>query len=186
MTSNSQGSLESILYPGSISSTYFSFLISLEACAEEREPENAAVSWWYKLTDSLKGKKTENFSFTAFAVYRCYWKNDGYSLCFYWSYLSIFAVRILLILSRYWRRCRVEDIERDRVCRLRLRSLRARNSVRRNSSLQCSIEIITVKRDRLPTIHRPKTLPIYLLILCSYIFKSIHFYIHYITRLLLL
>ena len=57
MTSNSQGSLESILYPGSISSTYFSFLISLEACAEEREPENAAVSWWYKLTGSLKRKK---------------------------------------------------------------------------------------------------------------------------------
>ena len=29
----------------------------LEACAEEREPENAAVSWWYKLTGSLRGKK---------------------------------------------------------------------------------------------------------------------------------
>lgn len=173
MTSNSQGSLDSILYPGSISSTYFSFLISLEACAEEREPENAAVSWWYKLTGSLKGKKTENYSFTAFAVYRCYWKNDAYSLCFYWSYLSIFAVRILLILSRYWRRCRVEDIERDRVCRLRLRSLRARNSVRRNSGLQCSIEIITVKRDRLPTIHRPKTLPIYLCIFYVHIFLKV-------------
>ena len=26
-------------------------------CAEEREPENAAVSWWYKLTGSFKGKK---------------------------------------------------------------------------------------------------------------------------------
>jgi len=46
-----------VLYPGSMSSTYFSFLISLEACAEEREPENAAVSWWYKLTSSLRGKK---------------------------------------------------------------------------------------------------------------------------------
>ena len=59
MTSNSQGSLESILYPGSISSTYFSFLISLDSCAEEREPENAAVTWWYKLTGSLKGKKKQ-------------------------------------------------------------------------------------------------------------------------------
>lgn len=173
MTSNSQGSLESILYPGSISSSYFLFLISLEVCAEEREPENAAVSWWYKLTGSLKGKKTENYSFMAFAVYRCYWKNDAYSLCFYWSYLSIFAVRILLILSRYWCRCRVEDIERDSVCRLRLRSLRARNSVRQNSSLQCSIEIITVKRDRLPTIHRPKTLPMYLCIFYVHIFLKV-------------